>query len=57
MYYFGVEWLVWDFWEWEEWCLIMLVNLGVKEGMIVCDMGCGNGFYSFFLVKMVGEDG
>src|SRR5262245_37405055 len=35
----------------------MLANLGVKPGMHVCDMGCGNGFYTLQLAKMVGDKG
>lgn len=35
----------------------MLVNLGFKLGMIVCDMGCGNGFHALKMVKMVGFRG
>jgi ubiquinone/menaquinone biosynthesis C-methylase UbiE len=35
----------------------MLANLGVKRGMTICDMGCGNGFYAVQLAKMVGEGG
>lgn len=57
MHYLGAEWLVRDTREREERCSIMLTKLGVKPGMTVCDMGCGNGFYSLPLAKMVGEDG
>ena len=35
----------------------MLANLDVRPGMTVCDMGCGNGFYSLKLAKMVGQQG
>ena len=31
--------------------------LRVKPGQTVCDMGCGNGFYTIKLAKMVGEKG
>ena len=35
----------------------MLANLGARRGMTICDMGCGNGFYSLQLAKMVGPSG
>lgn len=53
----GAEWLIRDNREQEERCSLMLANLGVKRGMTICDMGCGNGFYSLQLAKMVGPDG
>ena len=43
--------------EQQERCSLMLSALGVKPGMNICDMGCGNGFYTLKLAKMVGEDG
>ena len=57
MHYLGAEWLVRDNREQEERCSLMLTNLGVKRGMSICDMGCGNGFYTLQLAKMVGEKG
>src|SRR5262245_5053489 len=57
MHYTGAEWLTRDNREQEERCSLMLVNLGVKRGMTICDMGCGNGFYSLQLAKMTGEAG
>lgn len=57
MSYHGAPWLIRDEREREERCSLMLTNLGVKRGMTVCDMGCGNGFYSLQLAKMVGETG
>tara|TARA_Y100000758_G_C15730258_1_gene304423 strand:- start:25 stop:540 length:516 start_codon:yes stop_codon:yes gene_type:complete len=35
----------------------MLKHLGVQSGMKVCDMGCGNGYYSLRLAKLVGQKG
>ncbi len=35
----------------------MLGQLNLKIGMTVCDMGCGNGFYSLKMAKMVGPQG
>ncbi|HZL89636.1 MAG TPA: class I SAM-dependent methyltransferase [Pirellulaceae bacterium] len=57
MHYTGAPWLVRDNREQEERCTLMLANLGVKRGMTICDMGCGNGFYTTKLAKMVGDDG
>lgn len=57
MHYRGAPWLVRDDREQQERCSLMLANLGVKPGMTVCDMGCGNGFYALQLAKMVGPDG
>ena len=57
MHYTGAEWLTRDNREQEERCSLMLANLGVKPGMTVCDMGCGNGFYTLQLAKMIGADG
>jgi len=57
MHYLGAEWLTRDEREQEERCSLMLANLGVKKGIAICDMGCGNGFYTLQLAKMVGDDG
>jgi ubiquinone/menaquinone biosynthesis C-methylase UbiE len=57
MHYSGAEWLTRDNREQEERCSLMLTNLGVKRGMTICDMGCGNGFYTLQLAKMTGEMG
>ncbi len=57
MHYRGAPWLLRDDRERQERCSLMLANLGVKPGMTVCDMGCGNGFYALQLAKMVGPTG
>jgi ubiquinone/menaquinone biosynthesis C-methylase UbiE len=57
MHWLGAEWLIRNEREREERCSLMLTSLGVKPGMTVCDMGCGNGFYTLQLAKMVGEKG
>ena len=57
MHYTGAEWLTRDNREQEERARCMLSALEVKPGMNICDMGCGNGFYSLKLAKMTGEDG
>lgn len=53
----GADWLTRDTREREERCSLMLANLGVKRGMTICDMGCGNGYYSLQLAQMTGEKG
>src|SRR5262245_15600306 len=57
MHYSGAEWLTRDNREQQERCSLMLANLGVKKGMKICDMGCGNGFYTLQLAKMTGPEG
>jgi ubiquinone/menaquinone biosynthesis C-methylase UbiE len=57
MHYLGAEWLTRDSREREEGCSLMLANLGIRPGMTVCDMGCGNGFYSLKLAQLAGPAG
>lgn len=57
MHYTGAPWLIRDNREQEERCSLMLANLGIKRGMTICDMGCGNGFYTLQFAKMVGDEG
>ena len=57
MHYAGAPWLIRESREREEDCTKMLKNLGAKKGMTVCDLGCGNGFYSLRLAKIVGDQG
>jgi ubiquinone/menaquinone biosynthesis C-methylase UbiE len=57
MHFLGAEWLIRDSRENEERCSLMLASLGAKPGQTVCDMGCGNGFYTIKLAKLVGEKG
>lgn len=57
MHYLGAEWLTRDNREQEERCSLMLANLGVKQGMAICDMGCGNGFYTLQMAKLAGDSG
>ena len=57
MHYQGAPWLIRENRENQERCSLMLAKLGVKPGMTVCDMGCGNGFYALQMAKMVGEEG
>ena len=57
MHYTGAEWLVRDNRELEERSSLVVANLGVKPGMTVCDMGCGNGYYTLKLAEMAGREG
>jgi len=57
MHYTGAEWLTRDNREQEERCSLMLANLGLKQGLTICDMGCGNGFHTLQLAKMTGDSG
>ena len=52
MHFTGAPWLIRDNRENEERCSVMLGQLNLKTGMTVCDMGCGNGFYSLKMAKM-----
>lgn len=57
MTYHGANWLIRKSREQEEHCKTMLAALKLKPGDVVCDMGCGNGFYSLRMAKLVGEQG
>jgi ubiquinone/menaquinone biosynthesis C-methylase UbiE len=57
MHYLGADWLTRESRQREEDCESMLKALSVKPGQTVCDMGCGNGFYTLKLAEMVGEKG
>lgn len=57
MHFAGAEWLIRDRREREERCSLMLANLGLRTGMQVCDMGCGNGFHTLQIAKLTGKSG
>ncbi len=57
MHYAGAPWLIRESREREEDCSKMLKALKVRPGQTVCDLGCGNGFYTLQMAKMVGEKG
>ncbi len=50
-------WLVRELREREEDCSTMLKKLNITPGQTVCDMGCGNGFYTLKLSPLVGDRG
>lgn len=57
MHYTGAPWLVRESREREEECGTLLKSLRIRPGQTVCDIGCGNGFYTLRLARMVGEQG
>jgi len=57
MTHLAANWLIRSERESEEDPAQMLGQLGLKAGMVVCDMGCGNGFYSLTLAEKVGPTG
>lgn len=57
MHYSGAPWLVRESREREEDCAALLGALELREGQRVCDLGCGNGFYTLPLAERVGASG
>jgi ubiquinone/menaquinone biosynthesis C-methylase UbiE len=57
MHYLGAPWLTRESRQREEDCTTLLKALKVEAGQTVCDLGCGNGFYTLPLAKLVGEKG
>jgi ubiquinone/menaquinone biosynthesis C-methylase UbiE len=57
MHYAGAPWLMRESREREESTKLLLEQLDVKEGSTVCDMGCGNGYYTLPLAERAGEAG
>jgi ubiquinone/menaquinone biosynthesis C-methylase UbiE len=57
MHYLGANWLTRESRQREEDCAMLLEALDIKPGQTVCDMGCGNGFYTLRLARLVGEHG
>ncbi len=57
MHYTGAPWLVRESRQREEDCKRLLAALKVKPGETVCDLGCGNGFYTLSLARLVGPKG
>jgi len=57
MHYAGAPWLTRDSREREEECSTMLKQLNLQPGQVICDMGCGNGFYTLPMAKAVGKTG
>lgn len=57
MHYTGAAWLVRESRQREEDCRMLLDALEVQPGQTICDMGCGNGFYTLELARRVGPEG
>lgn len=57
MSYHGANWLIRQTRDAEERPREALRALQLKPGMTVCDMGCGNGFYSLMMAKAVSPGG
>lgn len=57
MHYTGAPWLMRESRQREEDCEQLLQALDVKPGQVVCDMGCGSGFYTLPLARLVGPKG
>lgn len=57
MHYLGASWLTRESRQREEDCEKMLAALAIKPGQQVCDLGCGNGFYTLPIAEMVGRAG
>ncbi len=57
MTYHGAPWLIRPERRQEERPDLVMQHLGLKPGMQVCDMGCGNGYYTMRIAKAVGKQG
>jgi ubiquinone/menaquinone biosynthesis C-methylase UbiE len=57
MHYEGAPWLTRESRQREEDCASLLKALQIKPGQKVCDLGCGNGFYTLRMARKVGKTG
>ncbi|HYE18577.1 MAG TPA: class I SAM-dependent methyltransferase [Tepidisphaeraceae bacterium] len=57
MHFAGAPWLTRDSRDREEEPAKLMKALNLKPGMVVCDLGCGNGFYTLKLAEAVGPTG
>ncbi|MBA4017025.1 MAG: SAM-dependent methyltransferase [Pirellula sp.] len=57
MHYAGAPWLTRESRDREEDCNKLLKELKLQPGQTVCDMGCGNGFYTMRIAKRIGAKG
>jgi ubiquinone/menaquinone biosynthesis C-methylase UbiE len=57
MTYHGAPWLMRPERDREEHTKTLLEALHIKAGQSVCDLGCGNGYYTLRMAKRVGDEG
>lgn len=57
MHWKGADWLTRKERELEESAALMIKQLELKEGQVVADLGCGNGYHTLTMAKLVGETG
>ena len=57
MHYTGAPWLVRESRQREEDCRLLLEALQIQPGQTICDLGCGNGFYTLEIARRVGPEG
>ena len=57
MSFHGAPWLIRPERDREENTKLLIGALQVKEGQTIADIGCGNGFYTLQLAKLVGSNG
>lgn len=57
MHWRGAEWLMRETRETEENATRLLDALNVQPGWTVCDLGCGNGYHTLPLARLVGSEG
>jgi ubiquinone/menaquinone biosynthesis C-methylase UbiE len=57
MHWMGADWLTRTEREREESTAEMLKALKLKPGMVVCDLGCGNGYHSLPMARSVAPEG
>ena len=57
MHFAGAPWLVRESRDREEEPAKLMKALNLKKGQTVCDLGCGNGFYTTRLAEAVGPEG
>lgn len=57
MTYHGAGWLIRDSRNREEATDRVIEQLGLQPGMVLCDLGCGNGFYTLRFARQVAPRG
>lgn len=57
MHYIHADWLTRTERQRQEGTKTLLKKLDLRPGMVVCDMGCGNGYYTLPMAAAVGEKG